>query len=211
MELLYTAGMVFFAVFLLNANPIFTIPTWIVVALSIGKADPISMLPVILVGISASAIGRYVLTRYSKTIGERIIPKRQKRNMEFLKEFFMSDGNSFTVFILAFIYALSPLPTNALFLIAGIANLRVIVLLAGFFVGELLSNLVYITVLESAMEEITLSTGQYILMGAVGIFVTVAILLIDWKKIIKELVKRELEQKSYRAVAKMYEKEEGSK
>ena len=203
-----TAIVVFLAVFLLNANPIFTIPTWVVVALSIGKADPISMLPIIFVGISASAIGRYVLTKYSKVIGEKILPKRQKRNLEFFKEFFMSDGNSLTVFILAFIYALSPLPTNALFLVAGIANLRIFVLLAGFFVGELISNLVYITVLESALENVTLSTGQYAVMGAIGIVLTAAILLIDWKKIIKELVRRELEQKSYAAITKMYEKGE---
>ncbi len=211
MDMITSAEIVFATVFLLNANPIFTIPTWMVVALFIGKADPISMFPVILVGISASALGRYVLTKYSKVIGEKVLPKRQKRNIEFFKEFFMSDSNSFTVFILAFIYALSPLPTNALFLIAGIANLRVIVLLAGFFIGELISNIVYITVLESALEELTLSTGQYILMGAIGILLTAGMLVIDWKKIIRELVKRELEQKGYEAVAKLYEKGERSR
>lgn len=195
---------IFVTVLLLNANPIFTIPTWIVVAIFAGKTDPILLIPAIIVAISASAIGRYILAYYSKKIGEKVLPKKEKRNIEYLKEFFIEIDNQKIAFIVSFLYALSPLPTNALFIVAGVANLRVLTLIAGFFFGELLSNIVYITVLESALETVTLSNFEYIVMGLIGLLMVVAIFVIDWKKMIKKLVQKELEKKGYRAVREMY-------
>lgn len=195
---------IFLTVFLLNANPVFTIPTWIVVVFFAGKTDPFLLIPIIIIAVLASAMGRYVLTSYAKNIGDKVLPKRQKRNIEYLKEFFVEIENPKIAFIIAFFYALSPLPTNALFVVAGIAHLRVLTLIGGFFFGELLSNIVYITVLETAIEEVTFSTYEYLLMGIIGVGIAVAIFVIDWRKIIKSLVQRELEKKSHAAVREMY-------
>ncbi|MEM3369951.1 MAG: hypothetical protein QXE90_03835 [Candidatus Micrarchaeia archaeon] len=203
MDLLIIAE-IFFTVFLLNANPIFTIPTWIVVAFFAGKTDPVLLIPIIVIAIFASAIGRYVLASYSKNIGDKVLPKRQKRNIEYLKEFFIEIENPKIAFIIAFLYALSPLPTNALFVVAGIAHLRILTLIGGFFFGELLSNIVYITVLETALEQVTFSTYEYLLMGIIGVGIAVAIFIIDWKKTIKSLVQRELEKKSHSAIREMF-------
>lgn len=199
-----TIAEIFFTVFLLNANPIFTIPTWIVVAFFAGKSDPVSLIPVVFIAISASAIGRYVLAAYSKDIGDKVLSVKQKRNIEYIKEFFIESENRYITFLVAFLYALSPLPTNTLFLVAGIAHLQVMVLIAGFFFGELVSNLVYVTILESAMENVTFSTGEYVLMGVLGLAMAIAIFMIDWKKIIKSLVQKELEKKAQRRLKEMY-------
>jgi len=203
MELLIIAE-VFVTVFLLNANPVFTIPTWIVIAFFAGRTDPLLLIPLIVISISASALGRLVLANYSKNIGDKVLPKRQRRNIEYLKEFFMEMDDPKIMFIIAFLYALSPLPTNALFVVAGVAHLRILTLLGGFFFGELLSNVVYITILESTLENVTFSTFEYLIMGLVGIAIAIAIFLIDWKKVIKSLVQRELEKKGYAAIREMY-------
>ncbi|MEM3455192.1 MAG: hypothetical protein QXT72_01350, partial [Candidatus Micrarchaeia archaeon] len=139
-----------------------------------------------------------------KNIGDKVLPKRQKRNIEYLKEFFIEIENPKIAFIIAFLYALSPLPTNALFVVAGIAHLRILTLIGGFFFGELLSNIVYITVLETALEQVTFSTYEYLLMGIIGVGIAVAIFIIDWKKTIKSLVQRELEKKSHSAIREMF-------
>ncbi|MCS7109601.1 MAG: VTT domain-containing protein [Candidatus Micrarchaeota archaeon] len=195
---------IFVTVFILNVNPLFTIPTWIVVAFFAANSPFNSIVPMILIGISASAIGRYFLSQYSRKIGEKALSKRQKRNIEYLKEFFVEVDNPRIAFVISFLYALSPLPTNALFLLAGVANLKLYAILGGFFLGELLSNIVYLTVLETAIERVTFSVFEYFLIGVFGIIIAAAVFLIDWRKVIKTLVKRELEKKSHEAIREMF-------
>jgi len=195
---------IFFTVFLLNANPIFTIPTWIVVFFFAGMNDTLPILPAILIGISASALGRYTLAWYSNKFGKTILSKKQRKNMEYFKDFFINSGRPITSFVFAFLYALSPLPTNTLFLVAGIAQANVIIIMLGFFFGELLSGIVYLTVLESALESVTFSNLEYFLIGGIGIILGIAVILIDWKKMINSLTKKEMERKTQEAIREMY-------
>jgi len=203
MELILLAE-IFITVFLLNANPVFTIPTWIVVLLFIGISDPIYIFPVLLIGISASTIGRYTLAWYSRKIGKTLLSKKQRKNIEYFKDFFISAEQPFTSFIIAFLYALSPLPTNTLFFIAGIAGANLHIIILGFFLGELLSGMIYISVLESTLHMVTFSNFEYILIGGIGILLAIIVVMIDWKKLIKTITSKEMERKAHEAMKEIY-------
>ncbi|VVB73336.1 Uncharacterised protein [uncultured archaeon] len=173
-------------VFILNANPIFTIPTWMMVSMFIGGQDVTAALPIVAVAVAASAVGRYTLARYSGHLLDRYLPDKHKTSVRFIDKFLRDEKGMIWPFSISFLYALSPLPTNALFLVAGVGRFRLMLLLSGFFMGEFLSNMAYIS-----MVNVALSPQNCLLFGLLGLVITVAIFIIDWKKVIKSLMERE--------------------
>jgi hypothetical protein len=177
-------------VFLMNANPLLTVPTWIMVSVFIGSTDVLSALPVIAAAVMVSSLGRYTLAHFSKPMTKHLLSAKQKKNVKFINKFLDKDTGMTWPFMVSFLYALSPLPTNALFIIAGIGRLRMMSLLAGFFLGEFLSNIAYISILA-----VSLSSVQCIILGLIGLVITIAIIFVDWEKFIKSFMKRELKKR----------------
>ena len=171
--------------FLLNAQPVLSMPTWIVLSFfAMNNGDAILMMTA--VGVAMATFGRYLLATYTGKITDRYLPQKQKKNMRYIAEFVGNKTNPIELFVISFLYGLSPLPTNTLFMVAGAAHLRLPFILAGFFFGEFFSNFVYVNAVQ-----ITLDPGHFFLMGILGIVTTAAVLLIDWKKVIYWLIEKE--------------------
>ena len=192
MEIVLTSMAVLLAlIFTLNANPLFTIPTWILVSMFIGGASPIEALPVIAVAVAVSAAGRYVLARYTGHLSDRFVPHKHRRNLRFLDRFLSDEKGLVWPFSVSFLYALSPLPTNALFMLAGAGRVRLMSMLSGFFLGEFLSNVAYMSVIS-----VSFSLENCLLFGLFGIAITLSIFLVDWKKVIRSLIEREKKRRA---------------
>jgi len=176
-------------IFIFNVNPFFTLPTWILISLFIGNPDVVAILPIILAAVGISAVARYMLACYSGPLFHRYIPKRQVQNIKFLDDFLRRNTGIAWPFTVSFFYAFSPLPTNALFIVAGAGKFRLPVIFCGFFLGELLSNIAYLAILKT-----TLSMGDGLIFGAIGLVIALAILFIDWKKVIESLMEREMKR-----------------
>jgi len=177
--------MIFVSIFLLNVQPVFNLPTWIVLTFfSITNGLPV--LAITIIGVAASCTGRYILAVYTGELTNKYLPKKQKENVHFIAEFIGKKTNPIELFVISFLYGLSPLPTNTLFIVAGAAHMRLPFIVSGFFFGELFSNFVYVSAVA-----VTLNIAQCIVIGVIGIAAALAVLFIDWKKIIHWMIERE--------------------
>jgi len=173
------------ALFLLNAQPILSMPTWIVLSFfAMNNGDAI--LAMTAVGVAVATFGRYVLATYTGKVTDKYLPLKQRKNVRYIADFIGNKTNPIELFVISFLYGLSPLPTNTLFMVAGAAHLRLPFILAGFFFGEFFSNFIYVNAVQ-----VTLDPGHFFLMGILGIVATAAVLMIDWKKVIYWLIERE--------------------
>ncbi|MEM2974066.1 MAG: hypothetical protein QW112_00340 [Candidatus Micrarchaeia archaeon] len=186
------------ALFLLNAQPVLNMPTWIVLSFfSITYDLPVFLIT--LLGVTAASIGRYVLAIYSGKLTDKYLPKKQKLNLSYISDFVGSRTNPIEIFAVSFLYGLSPLPTNTLFIVAGAAHMRMPLIIGGFFAGEFLSNFVYVEAVR-----ITLNPAHFLIMGILGIIIAIAVLFIDWKKVIHWLLERERKRMAESGVREIF-------
>ncbi|MFH1234840.1 MAG: hypothetical protein V1493_04490 [Candidatus Diapherotrites archaeon] len=142
-------------VFFLNIIPALMPPTWVV--LSLAQINDPSFNPFMLafVGAVCSTCGRAVLTFYSGFF-RRFFNKELAAHANEIKGFF--DQRSKAVFMGSFLFALSPIPSNLLFVASGLTKIKTRLLLAGFFCGRFLSYLALVILshgLFSAVEQYT--------------------------------------------------------
>lgn len=129
----------FLIVFGINLLPAFAPPTWSILVWFRLTTD-VSTVALVIVGAAAAAIGRYLLARLFRYFGHRM-SARTRRNMEAAREAIeRRKGNMWVVLGL---FAMSPIPSNALFEAAGLAGMRLLGFTAAFFTGRLASYSVY--------------------------------------------------------------------
>jgi MFS family permease len=171
--------------FLLNAQPVLNMPTWIILSFfTINYGLPV--MEITIIGVITASLGRCVLAVYTGKLTDKYLPKKQRKNIQYIAGFIGNKTNPIELFVLSFLYGLSPLPTNTLFMVAGAAHVRLPFIVGGFFFGEFLSNFIYVSAIT-----VTLTVGHFFLMGLLGVAIAIAIMFIDWKKIIEWLIERE--------------------
>jgi len=137
-DLAYIMGALFFAVFVLNLMPAFAPPTWTAITF-IGLAIPnIDVLLLALVAATAATCGRVLLAKLSRAlVRQRILTEQARRNVDAIK---IGIENRRAMTVGTFLgYALSPLPSNYLFIAYGLTSLPIALLATPFFIGRLVS------------------------------------------------------------------------
>ena len=137
-DLAYIMGALFFAVFVLNLMPAFAPPTWTAMTF-IGLAIPnIDVLLLALVAATAATCGRVLLARLSRAlVRQRLLTEQARRNVDAIK---IGIESRRAMTIGTFLgYALSPLPSNYLFIAYGLTSLPIALLALPFFIGRLVS------------------------------------------------------------------------
>ena len=132
------AVVLFFVVFVLNVLPAFAPPTWTTmsfVGLTIPNNDFILLSVVAAI---AATFGRIVLAKLSRTlVRRRLLSEEARRNVDNIRLGIKSrPALTFGTFLG---YALSPLPSNYLFIAYGLTSLPIAFLSLPFFVGRLAS------------------------------------------------------------------------
>ena len=113
--------LVFFAALAVDTIPVFAPPAWILLVVLLVKFKLNPWLTV-LIGVTGSTIGRYILTRYIPKISSRLVNRQEDANLRYLGHKIGKAKWSSSVFV--FLYTLTPLSTTALFTAVAMARIR---------------------------------------------------------------------------------------
>jgi membrane protein YqaA with SNARE-associated domain len=140
---LQIAVALFIVVFVLNVLPAFAPPTWTTMSF-IGLAIPDNNFILLsIVAAIAATSGRIVLAKFSRVlVRRRLLRDEARRNVDAIR---MGMERRPALTFSAFLgYALSPLPSNYLFIAYGLTSLPIAFLSLPFFVGRLASYAIWI-------------------------------------------------------------------
>lgn len=169
----------------LNVVPAFMPPTWALLAY-FHISHGLDILPLAIVGAVGSAIGRTLLALLSQRAGDRFLPRRWRSNIAALADVLRErPGLSISTLLL---YTLGPLPSNQLFIAAGISGAPLGPLAAVFAVTRCVSYIIWMTAastaaatLQEALAPRLGATGA--LIGqALGLLALVLIMQVDWAR-----------------------------
>ena len=134
----------FFVVFVLNVLPAFAPPTWTTMSF-IGFAIPnVDFALLAVVAAIAATSGRIALAKLSRAlVRQRLLSAETQRNVDTIKLGIQS--RPVVAFGTFLGFALSPLPSNYLFIAYGLTTLPIALLAIPFFVGRLVSYAFWIT------------------------------------------------------------------
>jgi len=178
---------IFFLLMAINTPPILMPPSWIVLS-SFLALDPTLDIPILaVVGATGATIGRFILKRTSHLF-RRFVWQEQKSNLDLIGNFL--NRKRFGYFLVSFLFAATPLPTNMLFVTYGLIRAKSIGLYVGFWFGRLLSYYIMLSISDVVLEPfLKLFEDRYIgilIADAVGIIFLVLFASIDWGMLITQ-------------------------
>jgi hypothetical protein len=179
---------VFLLIFVINVIPFFMPPTWIVLStlyfLFSQHFDPILLA---FTGAFASTLGRVILCRIG-VASRRLMGKERKRSMDRAGQALRS--KKYGGFLLSFLFALSPLPSNFYFLTIGTMRCHYFSVFLGFWLGRLITYSVTINIAHVAFHSLAKVFASQIqaviLVNSLGIISMIIFTFIDWEKLIQE-------------------------
>ena len=134
---------IFFLLVAMNSSPILMPPTWIVLS-SFYTIDPsFDILTLSVVGATGALIGRIILMYISRFFS-RFMGTERKSSLDTLAEYMKK--KKYGYFSASFLFAITPLPSNLLFMAYGIMRVKNISLFAGFWVGRSIAYYVMISI-----------------------------------------------------------------
>jgi membrane protein YqaA with SNARE-associated domain len=176
---------IFLVLIALNATPLLVPPTWIILS-SFYAFDPtLDPLTLAVVGATGATIGRFILKRISHLF-RRFVGETQRDSLDTLGNYL---GNKkFGYGIISFLFAISPLPSNMLFVTYGIMKVKDISLYVGFWLGRVISYYIMITVSEIVLTPL-LELFEDRLVGilvadVIGVGTTILLISINWSLLI---------------------------
>ncbi|MDB5284377.1 MAG: hypothetical protein JWO06_3452 [Bacteroidota bacterium] len=179
--------LVFICAFAVDVVPL-PLPPAFTVMILLQIVFKLNIWAVIILGVSGSIVGRYILTLYIPKISGRIFKPSKNEDVQFLGKKMKEKGWKGQVVIL--VYSLLPLPTTPLFIAGGIAKMKPYYIIPAFFVGKFISDMVAVLMGKYAAEN-----TEKIFQGIVnwksitglvlGFLLIAALLFIDWRTMIQ--------------------------
>lgn len=176
----------------INVIPAFMPPTWTILAFFVTKYN-LQILPVVLIGASFATLGRIILASLSGTFFRKFLPKKSQENYASIGHYLNSHKHVTIPLVVA--YAFLPIPSNNVFIAAGLAKMRIRLLAASFFVGRLISYTFWVSLTRKLADNLAdIFSRQYAETGSVIAQIVSLVLLyllgtIAWKKILKSVNK----------------------
>ena len=180
--------LVFFAALAVDTIPVFAPPAWILLIVLLVKFKLNPWLTVI-IGVTGSTIGRYLLTRYIPRISSRLVNRQEDANLRYIGHKIGKAKWSSAVFV--FLYTLTPLSTTALFTAVAMARIkRPFHILAPFFLGRLITDgvLVFSGKYASAnLRDLFHGEANWksIVTLIAGLVVISTFLFVDWRQLLE--------------------------
>jgi len=176
---------IFFLLIAMNASPILMPPTWIVLS-SFYTIDPsFDILTLSLVGATGALIGRIILMYISRFF-RRFMGTERKSNLDTLAEYIKK--KKYGYFSASFLFAITPLPSNLLFMAYGIMRVKNIAIFAGFWVGRAIAYYVMISIstvtLKPFLELFDDSLVGVLVTDISSIIMIVIFACVNWNKLI---------------------------
>lgn len=179
--------LVFIAALAVDTIPVFAPPAWILLVVLLVKFDLNPWLTII-VGVTGSTIGRYILTRYIPKLSSSIVNRREDANLRYIGSKLGRAKWSSALFV--FFYTLTPLSTTALFTAAAIARIRPWHILPSFFLGRLINDGVFVFSGKYASTNLSdLVHGEAnwktLLTLLAGLIVICGLVFVDWRRLLE--------------------------
>jgi len=176
---------IFFLLIAMNASPILMPPTWIVLS-SFYTIDPsFDILTLSVVGATGALIGRIILMYISRFF-RRFMGTERKSNLDTLAEYIKK--KKYGYFSASFLFAITPLPSNLLFMAYGIMRVKNIAIFAGFWVGRAIAYYVMISIstvtLKPFLELFDDSLVGVLVTDIASIIMIVIFACVNWNKLI---------------------------
>lgn len=152
-------ALVFLLIFLLNMLPAFAPPTWVALsAISIGAPD-VNPFGLALTGAAAATSGRIVLAKLARLLLRgHLLGDDSRTNIDEIRKKIEAHRAASAVGLIVF--ALSPLPSNHLFIAYGLTSLNIGFAAAPFFVGRLASYSFWIFSAGAAGRKFEIDAGD---------------------------------------------------
>ncbi|MBU0975696.1 MAG: hypothetical protein ABIE03_06890 [Patescibacteria group bacterium] len=173
-------------IILINVIPAFMPPTWTVVSF-VYIRNEVNLFVLTLIAAISSSSGRFLLAKFSKTVVPAVFSVSAVRNLDFIG--LKIDKGKIQIFLISLIWALSPFPSNTLFLAVGFSGARLRYTFAGFFTGRLVSyyslayasKLVYVSIQDILAEGIL--NWQSLIITSSGFILLIFYLALDWESL----------------------------
>ena len=183
---------IFLLVLVFNLAPAFTPPTWLLLAY-IQVTFHTNPFALALVGALAATSGRLILARLSDVIiRQRFLSEKTIKNIDAVQAKILK-RKRLTVGIF-FFYALSPLPSNQLFMAYGLTNLGPGLIAVPFLVGRFVSYFFWTGTASIIVQQVAANAfqsgaflGSYFIIAQSFTLLTVYLFAkIDWQKLFTE-------------------------
>jgi len=172
-------------IFLINLIPALMPPTWMTLSFFY-ITNPQNIFLLVFIGVTASTAGRFVLAKISGKFTTEFASKKKKKQMQLFQK--KLERKPFYKFIFTLIFALSPLPSNALFIAAGAIKTKLREVIAGFFVGRTISYLFLVFTTEKVFSSFGMTvegnaTLWTIMIEVIGVLAIIIFFMFDWEKL----------------------------
>ena len=183
----------FLVIFADNLIPIFGPPTWTILSfIAFNYHAGIPSLPLfVLVGVTAASLGRFILTLSSKyIIRNRILGISTRGNIDHLKNHL--EKNKWVASTIFLLDAISPLPSDQLFIAYGLTDLPARYAIIPFFFGRIFTYSFWVYTATYVSERVSLSSlsitsffsGSVILLELLLLSFVYLFIKIDWEHLI---------------------------
>ena len=178
-----------------NVVPAFMPATWMVLAFFRIKFG-LPLLALAIGGSIVAAVGRWALAKASGAYSRRFM-KKQESDLLVLGEFL--DEHRQHVGLTTFVYTLTPLPSNNLFIAAGMVGIQLTWVFIGFLSGRLIANSILVWTTDKAFRhfEDVLKTGfnswEAIVFQSLSVGSIVLLAFVPWAKWLRRYMKKDAE------------------
>ncbi len=173
----------------LNAVPAFMPPTWAVLAY-FHLYHGLPVIPLALIGALGATTGRAILALGSRAFGARVLPARWRDNVEVLCLTLQSRP------VLALpslaLFALGPVPSNHLFVAAGLARAPLPPILLVFGAARFVSYVVWVSAADIADQSLQDLFGSHvagwgaIVLQVAGFVLIIMAMRVDWRPLLQK-------------------------
>ncbi len=176
-------------VFLINLVPAFMPPTWSILAYFVIRFE-LPLLPLAIGGAVAASSGRYVLAIVSRRWGRRLLSPAQQTKLSVLGVWLETRAR-WTAPLAVLIYSFGPIPSNQLFMAAGLTATRLTPIVAAFLAGRLISYTVWVNlanVVTHRFEDLftaRLQRGGALALELLALGALVLFTRIDWPRVLQ--------------------------
>ena len=179
-------ALVFCGALIVDITP-FPLPPAFTVMVFFQTVFGLPFLPVVILGVAGSAVGRIILAYYIPVVADHVLKPEKNEGIRLLGEKIKTKGFKAQLFIL--VYTLLPLSSTPLFIAGGIARIKPFYIIPAFIVGKFTTDSIALMMGKYAVENtdsflmstISWQSGVTLLLF---FLLMLSLLFIDWRALI---------------------------
>ena len=172
--------------FLVNISPILMPPNWLILSSFYALDDSMNIAVLAIVGATASTAGRFVLKQLVSKFKNH--SNNNTSNLIVIGDYLNKKKYGYVVS--SFVFAVTPLPDNILFVAYGLIKAKSVGMYVGFWFGKLLAFYVMLTISPAILIPFTKIFEDrlvgILLADGLGIVAIIIFAAIDWNTLLNE-------------------------